>query len=54
MKVWLVASGLLRGWLSVRERRRDAGKCDNLSFLGCVSVVNGYSAGRYDRVCPSS
>ena len=34
MKVWLVASGLLRGWLSVRERRRDAGKCDNLSFLG--------------------
>ena len=32
--------GSLRGWFSVREHRRDAGKCDNLSFLRvCLSQL---------------
>ena len=25
--------GRFRGWISLRKRRREAGKCDNLSFL---------------------
>ena len=32
-RMYWVAPGSLRGGISVREGRRDAGKCDKLSFL---------------------
>ena len=53
--------GSLRGWFSVRERRRDAGKCDNLSFLGVFlerkdkvrGGISGYVLGERGRAARS-
>ena len=45
--VVLTAPGSIRGWLFLRKRRRNTGKCDNLSFLRvCLSQMDSVLGGR--------